>query len=359
MNILHLANTVDPRSGWGRLSREVIERLIQRGHTIDLLTEVASNDPTEQPILKRSWKALLGLPEIRRHIKKADLVHAWEANPYGIVSYLAGLGIKKPKIIIATGAYSIQPLYNRNTSTILKKTYRDADRVVCISKYIEDEIKRVVPEAKTEVVTLGVDFNRFSGERRVPKERFILGVGNVGSRKGYQVSIPAFAEVAKRIPDIKYFIAGIIENELHPKLQAQIKTLGLEDRVIFLGSLDDTRLKELYLSAELFILTSVNLHHHFEGFGLVFLEAASAGLPVIGTTGNGIRDAINEGKNGILVPQYDEHATAEAIIRILENPELKQRFSTESITWAKRNSWDNTVDQYTRIYDEVRKPYLS
>lgn len=353
MNILHLAHSVDVRSGWGRLAHEVITRLRQRGYTIDVLTEQPSEVAHERQILGRSWRALLPLREIRRYIKATQIIHSWEANPYAITAYLAGLGLHRKHVIVATGAYSVQPLYHTTTRAILKHVYRRADRILCISRYIEHEIRRVVPEARTEVVTLGVDFKKFSGLRRQPKERFILSVGNVGHRKGYHVSIPAFAEVARQIPDMKYYIAGTTDNDIFERLQGQIKKHNLENRVIFLGSQNDEQLKDLYLTAELFLLTSVNLHYHFEGFGLVFLEAASAGLPVIGTTNNGIADAVNEGKNGFLVPQDDPQATAEAILKLLKNPELKQQFSEESIAWARQNSWETTVDRYSAIYHQL------
>ena len=71
----------------------------------------------------------------------------------------------------------------------------------------------------------------------------------------------------------------------------------------FFNRLSDEALSDLYRRAKLFILTSINEDHHFEGFGLVFLEAAAAALPVIGTFGNGIEDAVKDCYNGFLVPQ--------------------------------------------------------
>ncbi len=75
---------------------------------------------------------------------------------------------------------------------------------------------------------------------------------------------------------------------------AQIKDIE------FLTGVSDEELSCLYQSTRVFILTSVNQGRQIEGSGLVFLEAAAAGLPVIGTTGNGIEDAVKEGYNGIL-----------------------------------------------------------
>lgn len=353
MKILYLVHSLDSSNGWGRFSKEFISRMIKVGVKAEILTEVGSKFPGEKVILRRSWSALLACLKVRQYFKKADidLVHSFEGNPYAIIAYLAGFGLNKKNIITTTGAYSVQPLYRPFTRTVLKRAYSRAKKILCISRYIEKEIKRKVNLNNTEVITLGVDFKKFSGNRKTGSEPFILGVGNLGFRKGYHVSIPAFAEIAKRIPGIKYYIAGKINKELLNEYQRIIEKYKLQNRIIFLGSLNDEELRELYLSAELFILTSVNIEHHFEGFGLVFLEAASAGLPVIGTYDNGIADAVLENKNGFLVPQNNVKATAQAMLKILTNPDLKNRFSKASIEWAKENSWDNVIKKYIKVYE--------
>ncbi|MBI2053522.1 MAG: glycosyltransferase [Candidatus Sungbacteria bacterium] len=86
---------------------------------------------------------------------------------------------------------------------------------------------------------------------------------------------------------------------------------------------------------------------------LVFLEAAAAGLPVIGTTGNGITDAIAHGRNGFLVPQGDVGATAEAVRQILSDRILWERMSDESRTWAGEHNLPQSVQQYLDIYRAV------
>lgn len=354
MKILNLTYSVDTGCGWGRLTWEVVSRLKERGFEMPILTEVGSNNPLEEPILGRGRRLLKNFFVIRKHIVEADIVHAWELNPYAITAQLAGWGLRKKQVITATGAYSVQPLYSPKTGFIAKRAYENADRILCISRYVKSEIDKVVENAKTEVVTLGVDFDKFSGQRTENLSGpFILSVGNLGNRKGYHVSIPAFAEVVKKLPRLKYFIAGAIDDSYHKSFQQLIVKHGLENKVVFLGSLPDHELKKLYLSAQLFVLTSVNYQHHFEGYGLVFLEAASAGLPVIGTLGNGIEDAVDKNRNGILVPQNDIQATAQAMLAILMDPQIHRSFSEHGIEWAKVNSWEKVVDEYVKCYQDL------
>ena len=350
MKVTFLTYNLDPRGGWGRLVHETTTRLSQRGVEIKILSETPSSFPGESVVLKRGWHIIESISKVRKFLKNVDIIHSWEGNPYAITSFLAGLGLGKRQIITATGAYSVQPLYRPVVKFILARAYKNAEVVICISKYIKSEIDRLVPGVNTIVITPGVDFEKFSGKRFAPQERFILGVGNLGRRKGYHISIPAFGKIASQVPDIKYYIAGRLDKNFHQRALELMREYDVVDRVVFLGSLNDDELKKLYLSAELFILTSINYKHHFEGFGLVFLEAASAGLPVIGTRDNGIGDAMAENRNGLLVEQNDIEGTAEAMLKILKDHNLKERFSNESVKFAKENSWDNMVNKYMESY---------
>jgi len=93
----------------------------------------------------------------------------------------------------------------------------------------------------------------------------------------------------------------------------------------------------------------------FEGFGLVFLEAAAAGLPVIGTLGNGIEDAVKDYYNGLLVPQNDSQKTADAIIKILSDDILGLNLRKNSIEWVKNFDWKKIITSYIEIYNAYVK----
>lgn len=356
MRILYLAHSLDTKSGWGRFSREVVTRVIDSGNDVKILTEINSGFDGEVTILKRSWSAIYVAFKVRRYIKDndIDIIHSLELNPYAITAYFASFGLGIKHIITATGAYSVRPLHQRLTSWLVKRVYTKAYSVLCISKYIEDEIKKEVLLKNSLVIPLGINHEKFSGNRIEKSEKFIFSVGNLSHRKGYHISVAAFAQVAKKNQNIKYYIAGSIDKNVYYECQKIIVDNNIEDRVIFLGPIDDKRLKEFYLSAELFILTSVNHDFHFEGFGLVFLEAASAGLPVIGTKGNGISAAISEGVNGLLVEQNNVEQTAAAILKILGDKKLKEEFSKASVEWSKNNSWDNVVKKYLEIYKNAK-----
>jgi len=140
------------------------------------------------------------------------------------------------------------------------------------------------------------------------------------------------------------------------QLQKRAKELGLSEYVHFLGQLPPySDLVAWYQQADVFLLPSVNAGSSFEGLGFVFLEAAAAGTPAIGTLNCGAMDAILDGETGLLVPQRDPQATAEALVRILRNPDLRHKMQMQAPAQAERHSWDNLVGRLLEVYAELRR----
>ena len=120
-----------------------------------------------------------------------------------------------------------------------------------------------------------------------------------------------------------------------------------------MDNLNEDELIALYQNAELFILLPQDIKKDIEGFGLVFLEAAAAGLPVIGTKASSAEDALLDGRNGILAPQKDFNQASDAMVKILSNTELKKSFSQESLKFAKAMNWERVAQQYSSLYHNL------
>ena len=87
----------------------------------------------------------------------------------------------------------------------------------------------------------------------------------------------------------------------------------------------------------------------------MFLEAAAAGLPVVGSANCGVEDAMQEGKNGLLVATRSPDDFADAILAILRNPEMKKNMSKASYEFARASSWDATIERYAQWYRGLTK----
>jgi len=171
------------------------------------------------------------------------------------------------------------------------------------------------------------------------------------SLDGYEYSISAFAEISKKFPNLKYVIVG--RGPEREALKLQITNYKLQNKIIFLDNLNEDELIALYQNAELFILLPQDIKKDIEGFGLVFLEAAAAGLPVIGTKASSAEDALLDGRNGILAPQKDFNQASDAMVKILSNTELKKSFSQESLKFAKAMNWERVAQQYSSLYHNL------
>ena len=348
MKIAYLTNNLDPKNGWGRYASDLIYGVKNAGHEVVILKE--EDDGLEgMPILKRGLGVFSSALRIRKFIKNCDIIHALDGYPYGIIAWVANIFLRKKLIITVQGTYSIAPFYNIKTKYLAKLACKSADLVIAISNYTKNELLKQTKLKRVEVVNHGIDFDKFYKERGVSNENYILSVGALKPRKGYHISIPAFALAKKQFPNLKYKIVGSQKDrnyfEKLPKVQ------GVE----FLTGITDEKLGELYSRAQRFILTSVNERHHFEGFGLVFLEAAASGLPIIGTLGNGIEDAVKDGYNGFLVPQNDIEKTADTMTEIIQDQNKLQEMSSASYQWARQHDLPNMINNYLALYNQILK----
>jgi len=342
MKICYLVGNMNSKHGGGRYAGDLVSAIKKAGHEVVVIEQ------------KSGTLASLfsGAIKIRRHIKKCDIVHAIDGYPYAIVVAIANIGLNKKLIVTIQGTYAVAPLYNFIASPLLKWAYKRADKIIAISRYTRDEVLKKTHLSNIEVINHGIDFGKFYKIPIDSPEDFILSVGALKYRKGYHVSIPAFAEAKKELPDLKYKIIGSRSDRAYfNELKKLAAKSGAENGIEFISDITDRELIDIYQRAKLFILASVNEDHHFEGFGLVFLEAAAAGLPVIGTLGNGIEDAIKNGYNGFLVPQNNIETTARAIIRTLNNESLRKEMSVNSHTWARERDWNNVVLKYLKVYE--------
>ena len=369
MKICFLSKSLDIRGGIGRYTRDIVENISrQKGVEAIVLTEKKSGHKLEKAILRPSLllRDLLNLFvnvfKIRKYIKKCDIVHALDGYPYGVIIALANIGINKKLIINGVGTYSVLPLDESIKKFLLKLAYKKADKILCISKFTENQILKRVKLDNVIVINLGVDYDKFAKPHKniygtIQKRKTILSVvGGLKRRKGLHISISAVAGAKKKYTNIKYYIVGsqTDDREYFNELKNLVRKYNLEENIEFIENLSDSNLINLYYKSDVFLLTSININDNdFEGFGLVYLEAGACGKPAIGTFNCGAEDAIINNATGLLVPQNDIQKTAEAILKILDNPELAKKLGENGRKRALQMSWDNVVKKYIKEYKKL------
>jgi phosphatidylinositol alpha-1,6-mannosyltransferase len=173
----------------------------------------------------------------------------------------------------------------------------------------------VNPEHFTPTVPPGT-LRRQLGVRDEP---LVLTVARLVPSKGIDVLIDAMPTVLQADPSVHYAIVG--DGPSRSTLEAQVVRLELQERVFFLGSQTLAQMPNVYQDASVFALTPRELNSgSSEAFGLVYLEANLLELPVIAANVGGVRDAVVNGINGLLVPPEAPDAAAQAILTLLQNP---------------------------------------
>ncbi|WP_040712121.1 glycosyltransferase, partial [Paenibacillus curdlanolyticus] len=163
----------------------------------------------------------------------------------------------------------------------------------------------------------------------------ILSVGRLVTRKGHDRVIESMPEVLKQLPNAMYVIAG--DGPERARLEHLARTVGVADSVLFLGSVSgNDSLNAYYNLAHQFIMVSRELEKgDAEGFGIVYLEAASAGVPVIAGRSGGALEAVLDGKTGILVNPNAHAEITESIVRLAKDEELRRRLVEAGYKRAK------------------------
>ncbi|MBP0581185.1 glycosyltransferase family 4 protein [Labrys sp. LIt4] len=191
----------------------------------------------------------------------------------------------------------------------------------------EPECVRVLPNTVDERFSPGTPPAALADRLGTQGRRVILTVGRLSSQeryKGHDRVIEALPRIRSRYPEILYLIAG--DGDDRDRLARVGQRLGVSDLIRFTGPVSQAQLPDIYRLADVFAMPSTG-----EGFGIVFLEAAATGLPIVAARGDGSTDALADGKLGALIDPDAPHSLAEAIIASLDRdrptPERASRFA--------------------------------
>lgn len=197
--------------------------------------------------------------------------------------------------------------------------------LVTISKINYDQITRegICSPHQLTLITEGLELDNYRqltppAQLRaawgIPAEATLIGIAaRLEKAKGHADLLRAFQQVQATIPNAWLVLIGA--GELRPQLEAQIAELGLADRVRFAGWVD--HLPSAMGALDLFVLSS-----HYEGLGVVLLEALAMGVPVVSTRVGGTQDIVDHGVNGLFAEPRNPADLAAKILQLLQDPEL-------------------------------------
>ncbi|MBR0072561.1 MAG: glycosyltransferase family 4 protein [Bacteroidales bacterium] len=283
---------------------------------------------------------------------RPDIVHAHYTLDYGSIGAAVGF---HPFILSVWGSdvYG-DPQLSTLSKLALRYKLRKADMILSTSNVMAKETNKYT-DKKIGITPFGVDTTRFKKTSTgVSNGKFVVGnVKTLAPKYGIDVLIKAYKLVVDRNStlDTELRIYGTGPCKVEYEHLAQ--NLGIADKVKFMGWVDNAQLPEIYSSFSVSVSVSVS---DSESFGVVAVEAMACECPVITSDADGFTEVMEDGVTGFVVPKRDVEATADAIQKFIDNPELKQKMGTAGRNRVKRlYEWNDNVQTMINFYKDILK----
>jgi teichuronic acid biosynthesis glycosyltransferase TuaC len=269
-----------------------------------------------------------------------DLIDAHYFYPDGVAAAMLGRYFNKPVVVTARGSdITLFPKY-RLPRTMIRWAASQATAVITVCNALRSEVVALgVDEHLVTSLRNGVDLELFRPLDRTPNERFtLLTVGHLVPVKGQDLIIAALP----LLPDVELVLAG--DGPDRKKLEAQARSLGVEDRVRFLGAVPQSELPRHYSNADALVLASSR-----EGWANVLLESMACGTPVVASRVYGTPEVVASSAAGVLMAERTPRALADSVNT------LRSRYPDRAATrrYAEGFSWDDTTSGQIRVFQQA------
>jgi glycosyltransferase involved in cell wall biosynthesis len=239
---------------------------------------------------------------------------------------------------------------------------RLADQIIVVSGSLKTDLIKTlaVPEEKIKVIYNGIDESFrpvtdsaiLSGIRKkyYLLSSFILTLGVLEPKKNIERLLLAYADLKKSLPNLPKLVIGGSKKYgwMNSRVFQLVKSLALDDDVIFTDTIVHEDLPAVYNLATLFVLPSL-----YEGFGLPVIEAMACGTPVITSNTSSLPEVA--GNAAILVDPYDVKKISQAIGQVLSNEQLQKEMREKGIENTKRFSWEKAASALLEVFEDIEK----
>ncbi len=376
MKIAMFADSFHPTVDGAVVAMEIVAGgLEKRGHEVVVLAPDVDPRPNVSRkvhyLPSRRFKAYPGyraaiapsdmLEFLRK--EKVDIIHSHGLATMAILSLTAARALRLPHVLTfhtmaneAVKYYSPIPIrydiMNELIWVYLRNLLRRPEVVITPTAPVKEElIANGVMMKSCEVIPTGVDCSRFTPEKYdkgfrdrygMSGKRALLHVGRLSLEKRLDIVLEAMAKLSSKEPNLHLLVVGRGPAEEHYRKMAA--RLGLSNRVVFAGFLQDEELPVAYASCDALVIAST-----FETQGLVVLEALASGTPVIGIRFRAIPEFVQEGKNGCL---FEQDSCAEAIQRCLLRADSMKLSAVSS---ARQYSIDTCTAMLESAYEKAQR----
>lgn len=384
MKILMVIPYFYPKAGGAEnYAHNVAKRLTEKGFDITILCSSKNKINKEEiidgiKIIRQKPNFIISATPIKLNLYFTISKLLKENNFHLLISYtpvpfhadIAALISKKFKIPFILTYHNdtikytfpinlIANIYNRTFGILTRKI---SEPIITSSPYCYNESKFLKPfKDKLVWIPPGVDIKKYTAGKsfkiydtyELPSSSdIVLFVGQLDkthTHKGVGVLTKSFKKVLKVVKGAYLIIVGA--GDMKSNYKKMCEELGILEKVIFTGFVDEDELIEYYRGSDVVVLPSTGIA---EGFGMVLIEGNACGKPVIGTRIGGIQYVIRDGETGLLVPPKDPGALADAIIKVLQDKDLARKMGENGRKLVEENyTWEKAADMTEEIYREV------
>ena len=343
---LTLYGSLDERSGGFRYDRKLVEGLRAAGDTVEVVELPWRAYPrglldNASPALRDRLRADVDVM-LQDELAHPSLVLANRDLPYPIVSVVHHLRASEPR--------RLSPLYR----AVERRYLATVDGVVCNSAATRDAVTAlgVDPDATVVAPPAGDRFDpaiddAAIGERADERPLRVAFVGNIAPRKGLDTLVEG---VARAEAAVELTVVGRAVDEGHvADVRRLVRERGLGDRVRFAGRLSDADLGDTLRESHVLAVPS-----RYEGFGIVYLEGMSFGLPAVASRAGGAAETVADGETGVLVDPDDPDAVARALEGFAADPDrLAEIGRAARRRYERHPSWDESTARVRRLLADV------
>ncbi|PZV19590.1 MAG: glycosyltransferase family 4 protein [Pseudanabaena sp.] len=370
----HIA-IVTPSLSCGGAERALVllcDGLKKNGHQVSLITIAETKkDFYKVPVgVNRIALNIAGISPTPFHVVRNNIYRLWiirqtlrSLRPDVVISFLVETNILTLLALIQT-KYPVLVSEQNNPNVGVKNVWKQlcrwvyplARKVVSVSEGVDSYFDSWLPKKQRAVIfnplqPIGEDLGTFDLPNGADSnKKWVISMGRLVEQKNFEMLLAAFHEIRDQHPDWQLLIFG--EGEKRKELESLRDKLGLGDQVLFPGQTPNPI--AVLKKSQLFVLSS-----RWEGLGVVLIEALACGLPVVSTDcPSGPREIIRDGVDGILVPNKDKLALANAMDLLMSNKSERERLAVCAVEAVERFSLDKITKEWELLISEVVKENL-
>ncbi len=341
-----------PAGGMANQTRQLAELLEREGAAVTL---VQTNAPY-QPRFVASIRGLRGLFRLVPYVLRlwrvtgqVDIVHVmansgWSWHLCAAPAIWVARWRRVPAVVNYRGGEA--DVFLARSSAAVRRTLRRAAALIVPSGFLKDVFERHGMSAG--IVPNIIDLERFHAAQAtdLPTPRHLVVARNLEPIYDIPTALRAFALVRNALPDVRLTVAG--SGPERSDLEVLSRDLGIERNVDFCGTRDRDEMAALYRSATVVLNPS-----RVDNMPNSVLEAMASGVPVVSTNVGGVPFILRDDVTGLMVPAGNPQAMADAVLRLLDNPEVASRIAAAATRDVQQYAWTHVRQRWADVYSDA------